>query len=108
MKETEYLKDSEAYIEKLRNIPTLSPFDDKNLQGLLKLSKIRKYEPDEIIMKEGSFDSWIYFLIAGTVKVIKDKKTISILNRTGDIFGEMSLISKKPLQRLSQSTSAGR
>ena len=57
MKETEYLEDSKAYIGRLRNIPTISPFDPKSLEGLLGLSKIRKYESEELIMEEGSFDS---------------------------------------------------
>ena len=92
MKETEYLEDSKAYIERLRNIPTISPFDEKSLEGLLGLSKIRKYEPEELIMEEGNFDSWIYFLISGKVNVIKDGNIISTLKRTGDIFGEMGVI----------------
>ena len=92
MQETEYLEDSKAYIDKLRNIPTLSPFTEKNLEGLIRLSKIRKYEPEELILEEGSFDKWIYFLISGKVQVIKDGKTISTLLRTGDIFGEMGII----------------
>lgn len=92
MQETEYLEDSKAYIDKLRNIPTLSPFTKKNLEGLIRLSKIRKYQPEEVILEEGGFDKWIYFLISGKVQVIKDGKTISTLQRTGDIFGEMGII----------------
>ncbi|HIJ56043.1 MAG TPA: cyclic nucleotide-binding domain-containing protein [Deltaproteobacteria bacterium] len=92
MQETEYLEDSKAYIDKLRNIPTLSPFTKKNLEGLIRLSKIRKYQPEEVILEEGGFDKWIYFLISGKVQVIKAGKTISTLQRTGDIFGEMGII----------------
>ena len=92
MQETEYLEDSKAYIDKLRKIPTLSTFDKRNLKGLIRLSKIRKYEPEEVIFEEGSSDKWIYFLISGKVQVIKDGKTISTLERTGDIFGEMGII----------------
>ncbi len=92
MIESEYLKDSEKFIEKLRQIPTLTPFDEKNLKGLLGLSKIRQYEPDEIIIEEGSYDSWIYFLVSGKVQVKKKGKDLSVLNRTGDIFGEMGVI----------------
>ena len=92
MQETEYLEDSKAYIDKLRNIPTLSPFTKKNLEGLIRLSKIRKYQPEEVILEEGGFDKWIYFLISGKVQVIKAGKTISTLLRTGDIFGEMGII----------------
>jgi CRP/FNR family transcriptional regulator, cyclic AMP receptor protein len=90
--ESEYLKDSEKFIEKLRQIPTLTSFDEKNLKGLLSLSKIRQYEPGEYILEEGSYDTWIYFLVSGKVQVSKKGKDLSVLKRTGDIFGEMGVI----------------
>ena len=92
MIESEYLKDSEKFIQKLRQIPTLTPFDEKNLKGLLALSKIRQYEPEEYIIEEGSYDCWIYFLVSGKVQVSKKGKDLSVLNRSGDIFGEMGVI----------------
>ena len=92
MKETEYLEGNSAYVEKLKHISSLAPFDDKNLKGLIELSKIRKYEPEELIIEEGEVDYWIYFLITGEVRVIKEGKAISSLKRTGDIFGEMGII----------------
>jgi len=69
MIESDYLKDNSALIQKLRQIPTLELFDEKELQGALQLSKIRKYEPGELILKEDSYDSGIYFLISGKVRV---------------------------------------
>jgi len=51
MIESEYLKDNRALVEKLRQIPTLKLFDEKALQGALQLSKIRKYEPEELILE---------------------------------------------------------
>ena len=92
MLESEYLKNNEEILQKLKKIPTLIPFDQKNLKGLLKLSKIRQFEPEEIIIEEGSFDNWIYFLVSGKVQVLKQGKEISVLDRTGDIFGEMGVI----------------
>lgn len=92
MIESDYLEDSEKFIQKLRQIPSLAPFDEDGLKGLLTLSKIRQYEPGEYILEEGSYDSWIYFLVSGKVQVSKKGKDLSVLNRTGDIFGEMGII----------------
>jgi CRP-like cAMP-binding protein len=92
MIESEYLKDNKHIIQKLKRIPTLQLFDDKNLHGALELSKIRKYEPGERILEEGSFDNWIYFLISGSVKIAKEGKDLNVLQRTGDVFGEMGMI----------------
>jgi CRP-like cAMP-binding protein len=92
MIESEYLKDNASIIQKLRQMPTLEPFDEKDLHGALQLSKIRKYEPGELIMEEGSYDCWIYFLISGKVRIVKQGKELSILRRKGDVFGEMGVI----------------
>ena len=92
MLESEYLKDSKKFIQKLRQIPTLTTFDQKNLKGLLAVSKIRQYEAEEYIIEEGVYDTWVYFLVSGKVQVSKKGKDLSVLNRTGDIFGEMGVI----------------
>jgi CRP-like cAMP-binding protein len=96
MLESDYLKGNLSFLEKLRAIPTLSTFSEEELKGLLELSRIRKYEPGELILEEGFFDSWIYFLVSGKVKIVKHEEDISILQRKGDIFGEMSIINGSP------------
>ena len=60
------------------------------------MSKLRQYEPGEVILKEGGFDSWIFFLISGKMKVVKNDESLSILKRTGDVFGEMGIIDASP------------
>lgn len=96
MIESDYLKGNISFLEKLKEIPTLSAFSEEELKGLLELSRIRKYEPGELILEEGFFDSWIYFLISGKVKIVKHGEDVSVLKRVGDIFGEMSIIDGSP------------
>ena len=96
MFESDYLKDNENYVKRLAMMPTLDAFSEKDLKGVLGLSKIRKYEPGELILGEGMYDSWIYFLISGKVRIIKNNKDLSILKRTGDVFGEMGVIDGSP------------
>ncbi len=92
MIESDYLKENEELIQKLREIPTLKSFDEKDLKGVLNLSKIRKYEPGELIIEEGQYDNWVYFLVSGKVRIVKDKKELSVLNGSGEVFGEMGVI----------------
>jgi CRP-like cAMP-binding protein len=92
MIESDFLNESSNLIQDLKKIPTLQPFPEKDLQGLLKLSKIRKYTSGEQIIEEGKRDSWIYFLIYGSVSVTKKGKTLSVLKRRGDVFGEMGIL----------------
>jgi CRP-like cAMP-binding protein len=92
MIESEYLSDDNRLVEKLGKMPTLSDFQMEQLGGMLKLSKIRKYEPGELIIEEGKYDSWVYFLVSGKVRVIKHGTEINILDQTGDVFGEMAML----------------
>lgn len=96
MDESKYLKDNQALLDRLSHIPTLDSFPEKDLKGLLELSKIRKYEAGELIMEEGVYDCWIYFLISGLVRVAKQGEDIGFLKRTGDVFGEMCIIDSSP------------
>ena len=96
MIESDYLSDNMRYFERLKQIPTIESFSEKDIKGILGLSKIRKYEPGELILGEGMYDSWMYFLISGKVRIVKNNKELSVLNRTGDVFGEMGVIDGSP------------
>lgn len=92
MIESDYLKDNDEIIQKIKKIPTLDLFTDKDLRGIVQLSKIRKYKPGELILAEGSYDNWIYFVVSGKVKIVKQDRELSVLKRRGDVFGEMGII----------------
>jgi len=92
MIESKYLKDSVQNIQKLMTIPPLRKFETKYLGQLVRLSKIRVYEPGELIIKEGGHDTWIYFLLSGMVRVEKKGMEIAIIDKIGEIFGEMRLL----------------
>lgn len=96
MIESEYLKDNRAIVERLRRMPTLELFEEKHLQAALQLSKIRKYAPGESIIEEGTYDCWIYYLVSGKVKIVKEGKDLGVRDRRGDVFGEMGVIDGSP------------
>ena len=56
------------------------------------ISEVKKYDRDDVIIEEGSFGSWIYIVLEGSVKVkkttAKGMVTIDTL-REGEVFGEM-------------------
>jgi len=92
MIESDYLTSNSALIKKLKQMPTLELFNEENLQGALQLSKIREYEPGELILEEGSYDNRIFFLISGKVRIEKEGKGLTVLEHAGDVFGEMGVI----------------
>ncbi|NLD39104.1 MAG: cyclic nucleotide-binding domain-containing protein [Desulfatiglans sp.] len=96
MIESEFLKDNLKFVEKLKKIQSFEDFSEKDLKGILEMSKLRQYEPGEAILKEGGFDSCVFFLISGQVKVVKNDESLGILKRSGDVFGEMCIIDASP------------
>lgn len=96
MIESNYLAENKNIVKDLKKIPTLKSFNDKELKKLLEMSKIRKYKPGELICNEGYHDSYIYFLLSGKVKIQKKGKDLTLLNRCGEVFGEMGPIDGSP------------
>ncbi len=92
MIESKYLKENIENIQRLMSISALKHFETRNLGKLLRLSKIRQYEDGELIIKEGDIDPWLYFLLSGEIKVVKDGEEIGTITKNGEIFGEMRVI----------------
>ncbi len=89
MRTTDKLKESGDIIEKIKTLPALESFNEKDLKELLRISKIVRYEPGESIVDESSYDGWIYYLISGRVRILKKGTEMAVLQRTGDVFGEV-------------------
>jgi len=92
MSDNDYLKANEAIIEQVRQIPALKAFEEKEFNELMGFSKILEFKPGELIIAEGCYEGWIYYLISGKCRIIKNGKELVVLQRTGDIFGEMGVI----------------
>jgi CRP/FNR family transcriptional regulator, cyclic AMP receptor protein len=95
MIESKFLQDNVQNIKKLMAIPTLQGFETVHLRKLLKLSKIREYEDGEYIIMEGEDDPWLYFLLSGKVQVLKNQEEIAVIEKLGEIFGEMRIIDRR-------------
>jgi CRP/FNR family cyclic AMP-dependent transcriptional regulator len=96
MKETDYLLGNEKIIDDLKKMPVFEPFKQSDLQTLLNMSKLRTYKSGEAIIQEGNVDPWVFFLVYGKVKIVKKEKEVTILNRKGDVFGEMRFVDSSP------------
>jgi CRP/FNR family cyclic AMP-dependent transcriptional regulator len=92
MYETDYLEDHEELLKKLDKLPFLESMDSKHLVNMLTLSKLRTYKAGETIVSEGIYDSYLYIVVYGEVKIIKDGNEITRLNEPGDTFGELAII----------------
>lgn len=55
-------------------------------------AKIVGYAPGEIIISEGKYDNWVYWLIDGKIDVVKNDVRVAEFRRVGDMFGEMGIL----------------
>ena len=96
MQETDFLKGNQRVLNDIKKFEIFEPFQDDELHHLMSMSKIRKYNPGETIFEQGSADTWLYFIVYGKVRLMKDNKPVALLQRRGDVFGEMGAIECAP------------
>jgi CRP/FNR family transcriptional regulator, cyclic AMP receptor protein len=89
MQDAEKSGPSADILEKIKTLPALESFDEKDLKELLRISKIMRYQPGELIVDESNYDGWIYYLIGGRLRIVKKGTELAVLQRTGDVFGDV-------------------
>jgi CRP/FNR family cyclic AMP-dependent transcriptional regulator len=92
MDETDLLKDNNKTIQYLKKIPAFECFNEQDLETFLRFSEIKSYKEKEMIIEEKDRDDRVFYLISGKAKVMKNGKELIILRRTGDVFGELGVI----------------
>jgi CRP-like cAMP-binding protein len=74
------------------------PFDRADRKKLVELFKVREVQPAEVVVSEGTPTDGLYLVMNGELEVKTrgpEGRVLASL-KEGDIFGEMSLLSKKP------------
>ncbi len=92
MKESEYLEDRTDLVAKFKELPFFKNINTQHVLDMLKLSKLRSYDKGEVITPEGAYDSWVYVVVYGEVKVTKGGVELARFSESGDTFGELSII----------------
>ena len=90
--------DDKAHKQEIQSIQRLMAFlaltgeETDNLEKLLKLSRIRRFEPGSVIIREGDKDPWIYFLLHGSIRISRKGVQFHTIDHRGEIFGEMQMV----------------
>jgi CRP/FNR family transcriptional regulator, cyclic AMP receptor protein len=86
-------------VDLIRKVPLFSTLTDDEFSQLAHIFVLRAYRKGQIIFLEEETGSYMYLVLSGKVKVSKagtgGKETILAIHRTGDFFGEMSLLDGK-------------
>jgi len=92
MKEYRYVYQPGKLPRAFRMSPLVMSLDEKYLKAMLASSRIREYEAEEEILTEGESHSWIYILLSGRTRVVKQGEEVAVIDRVGDMFGEGAII----------------
>ncbi|MBF0238174.1 MAG: SpoIIE family protein phosphatase [SAR324 cluster bacterium] len=63
---------------------------------ILELAHIQIFQKGQIILKQNEINEVVHFLISGKLAIKVDDEIVYVMSRTGDIFGEMSVITGEP------------
>ena len=88
----------EDLVRRLRTLQRVPLFRHLSFQELLRvmdLVEMESYEPGNRVVSEGETSDRIFVSVAGTVEVVKNRRTLASLP-AGSLFGEMGLIDEAP------------
>ncbi len=71
------------------------PFNRADRKQLVQRFRARDVPKNEVIIREGDRSDGLYVVLSGEVEVRKGQTRLAVL-KEGDIFGEMSLLTKSP------------
>jgi hypothetical protein len=81
----------------LANFSIFQTLNEANLKNLVDILRLKKFNPNEYIIRKGDPGKNLYIILSGVVDVVdEDGNSITKL-RNGEVFGEMSLISGDPV-----------
>ncbi len=89
----EKIKEVAKFADLLGTISLFKSLTDNDLIDLASLLKLEEYEYGFPILQKGTPGTKFYVIITGRVEVIDDDGVVLNQMKTGDVFGEMSLLS---------------
>lgn len=75
----------------LKSIEFFRSFDKKEIEEISRYGKFIRYEPSQVIVREGDIDTTFFIILSGSVRVVKNSRRITTLP-SGACFGEMGAL----------------
>lgn len=86
----------DALVSLLKKSRYLKHIEEEKIRQLADLSKRMTFAKGKILMRQNEPNRNVYIIIRGSVSVFVDREFVYTLGRSGDILGEMSVITGGP------------
>jgi CRP-like cAMP-binding protein len=80
-------------VEIFKKVPFFENFSQELIDVVNTVSRLEKIDIDSYILEQGSLNFDLFFLIKGNVSVLVDEVEILQIKSSGQVFGEMSIVS---------------
>jgi CRP/FNR family transcriptional regulator, cyclic AMP receptor protein len=88
-----------VYFEQMKQMQMFFSLTTAELDSLVDKIVFRQYKKNEMILQENDSNNFMYLILSGRVKAVQTtddgKEIIRAIHKTGDSFGELSLIDCK-------------
>ena len=97
LEDIKHSSDAAAIASLLKNFPIFRTLSETNLTDLVSLLRLKKYLPGKHIIQKVDPGKNLFIILAGGVDVVDEDGTMITKLQSGEVFGEMSLISGDPV-----------
>ena len=80
--------------DSLKTIPFFEGLDEDTMEAIVANTTILDCAQGDRVVEEGQTGQSLYFLLQGTLRVVKDGTTIAAARRSGAMLGEVALLNK--------------
>ncbi len=88
--------DQDTIVHLLKKSRYLKPFGESKIRQLAVISRRQTLDRGKVLMRQDEPNRNVYIIIKGSVSVFVDQEFVYTLCRSGDILGEMSVITGGP------------
>jgi len=95
--ESKMSREMEGMVKLLKSFPMFEGLESKDIQYCLSFLRLGKYKEGDVLLKKGASGRRLYIILSGRVEVMGESDmSIAVMGR-GEVFGEMSLLSDRPV-----------
>ncbi len=90
-------REMEGMIKLLKSFPMFKRLGFQDIQYCLAFLRFGKYQKGDVLLKKGESGRYLYIILSGQAEVVGDGDVSIAIMGQGEVFGEMSLLSGRPV-----------